>query len=162
MDSHRWSSKVHWAAAEGRTEQLGHLLKEGHNPSLRGGIASCWVRGADQPANRTPLHYAAKHGHLGCIKLLLSYGADPNSQDDDGYTPLHYLCQIHSPRQEEGETLRLGTQILLDFGANPKMKTIGGHTPLSLAILQSNLICRGVLEEHGMYTLSSLLLSLSI
>ncbi len=146
----RWSNDLHRAAAEGKTEDLERLLRAGHAPNQNGNI-SCWIRGAYHPAKRTPLHFAAKMGHLGCIRLLLRYGGDPNSQDEDGYTPLHYLCQIHSP---EEETIQLAATGLLEFGADPRRVTIGGHTPLALAVQQNNKFCQNVLEQQGGCTLT--------
>ena len=143
----QWSSGLHRAAAEGDTENLLRLLQDGHSPNQRGAIG-WWIRGAYQP-NRTPLHLASKEGHLKCIRLLLSYGADPNAQDDDDYTPLHYLCQIHSPGRERSEELRLGTTSLLEFGADPGLRAKAGHTPLALAMRQNNSVCRSILEEHS-------------
>lgn len=37
---------------------------------------------------RTPLHQAAKGGHLECVEVLLDAKADPNMQDVSGITPL--------------------------------------------------------------------------
>lgn len=150
----QWSSELHWAAGEGDTETLERLLRAGHTPNQPGNV-SCWIRGAYEPAKRTPLHHAAKRGHLGCIRLLLRYGGDPNSQDEDGYTPLHYLCQIHSPQEEEGKAIQLAATSLLDFGADPQRVTTGGHTPLALAVQQKNTFCRCVLDQHGMAAAST-------
>jgi len=143
-----WSSELHRAAGEGDAVELQRLLEEGRDPDARGSLG-CWLRGAYQ-SSRTPLHLAAKGDHLTCIRLLLRYGGDPNAQDDDGYTPLHYLCQVYRPDPDEGGRMWRCAVSLLEFGANPRLKTEGGHTPLDLAIIQGNTVCKEVLEENGM------------
>jgi hypothetical protein len=37
----------------------------------------------------TPLHWAARNGHIEIARLLLQNGADVNANDNFGYTPLH-------------------------------------------------------------------------
>ena len=150
-----WSSELHQAASEGRAGDLQRLLQAGHSPMARGGVG-WWVRGAYQ-GHRTPLHYAAKQGHLSCIRLLLCHGADPNAKDEDGYTPLHYLSQCHAPRPEWAEPLKLGTNSLLGYGAEPRTRTKGGHTPLMLATTHGNTACQTALEEHSMCTCTPLI-----
>ncbi|XP_023319187.1 serine/threonine-protein phosphatase 6 regulatory ankyrin repeat subunit C-like [Trichogramma pretiosum] len=41
----------------------------------------------------TPLHVAVSLGHKKLINLLLRYGADPNSTNVVGSTPLHIICK---------------------------------------------------------------------
>ena len=43
----------------------------------------------DDKTGRSPLHKAACHGHLACIKLLLEYGGNPGGRDFERATPLH-------------------------------------------------------------------------
>ncbi|ELT87577.1 hypothetical protein CAPTEDRAFT_29645, partial [Capitella teleta] len=38
----------------------------------------------------TPLHYAAEKAYIPIADLLLSNKANPNAQDDDADTPLHW------------------------------------------------------------------------
>jgi ankyrin repeat protein len=72
----------------------------------------------------TPLHFAAKKGHLeivrGCIKLK----ANINQKTYDGFTPLHY--GIYSGNIDV-------VKELIRNGANVSSKTARGTTPLSIA-----------------------------
>ena len=45
----------------------------------------------------TPLHIAAKYGHLKITKLLLCKGADPNKLTNCGLSALHFLARCHPP-----------------------------------------------------------------
>jgi len=42
----------------------------------------------DRYAGATPLHYAAKAGFIGTMKVFLEPGADSEALDDDGLTPM--------------------------------------------------------------------------
>ena len=149
--SYDWGEHfLHKAASEGDTSTLQQLLKEGHSPSTTGGT-TCWLRGASEIHTRTPLHYAAKHGHLDCIRLLLKYGADPNSRDGDGYTPLHYLCQVYKPGRDRHDNLRQCVSSLVLCGADIRAKTNSGKTPSEIAETQRNHICREAIEKQCMY-----------
>jgi len=46
------------------------------------------------------------------LQLLLAYGADPNSKDSDGNTPLHHVVSVDNPEL---------ISLLLDCGADPKI-----------------------------------------
>ena len=109
-------------------------------PSWRGPV-QCWLRGASSSQSQTPLHYAAKEGHLNSIRLLLVYGADPNARDEDGYTPLHYVCQIYSPGVERCDGIRKCVETLIEFGADIRAETNSGCTPGDLAQRQNNSVC---------------------
>ena len=149
VHSYYWGEHIlHQAASEGDTDGLLQLLKENYSPKATGGT-TCWLRGASNIHTRTPLHYAAKHGHLLCIRLLLKYGADPNSKDGDGYTPLHYLCQIYAPTLDRREKLSLCVASLVKCGADVRF-LIGGRTLLEIAQTQKNYVCKEALRQHCM------------
>ncbi|WP_410525987.1 ankyrin repeat domain-containing protein [Rickettsia endosymbiont of Cantharis rufa] len=40
----------------------------------------------------TPLHFAANYGNYFIVALLLSYGANPNIQNNNGETALHFAA----------------------------------------------------------------------
>lgn len=43
----------------------------------------------------TPLHVASARAQRNCTRLLLAAGADPNSKDGDGKTPLDVAGVAH-------------------------------------------------------------------
>lgn len=146
--SYSWSHQIHQAASEGNIRQLQHLLVEDNSPNTRGGV-SCWLRGASQFLTRTPLHYAAKEGHLECIRLLLINGADPNIKDEDGYTPLHYSCQVFKPSADQHDKLRKCVESLIEFGGDVQAETNSQHTPATLARVQNNDACYQQIANHS-------------
>ena len=63
----------------------------------------------------TPLHYAARHGHIECVRLLLMHGADWRSVNNFGETPLH--CTAMRGHVDCMQTLvQAGTNIFLSLG----------------------------------------------
>ena len=40
----------------------------------------------------TPLMFAARGGHLDCVRLLLENNADIETEDAEGWTALHYAA----------------------------------------------------------------------
>ncbi|BFZ20659.1 hypothetical protein BsWGS_23698 [Bradybaena similaris] len=112
---------------------------------------------------RRAIHYAAKNGHLECVRLLLKAGAISNCSDRFGRSPLHLACSkghtdivkllvqqcahINSSRSETGENALHVTAItsytevmrlLLDNGGDINAVTKpnkGGDTALHKAVL---------------------------
>jgi len=60
-----------------------------------------------------------------CMEILISYGADVNSQNDDGQTPLH--AAVHNSDIESA-------RLLLEHGSRLDIKDVHGETPLVLAM----------------------------
>ncbi len=86
------------------------LLKSGADPN----------KVTDQ--GETALHFAASLGNRpGIIVMLVTYGADINSQDADGRTPLHSAVKrVH----------RLNINVLMKYGADPNIKDKLKKTPM--------------------------------
>ena len=71
------------------------------------------------------MHLAAVNGFVDIMRLLYSSGADPNAEDDDGNTPLHYSSQ-HGHIQ--------GTIFLvIEANADPCLKNKVGYMPSDIA-----------------------------
>jgi ankyrin repeat protein len=77
---------------------------------------------------RTPLHYAAADGNEVEVRQLLSSGANPNDQDDNGWAPLHFAAQAVSGGV---------TKVLLEAGADTELEDSFGNTPLWRAAMNS-------------------------
>lgn len=72
------------------------------------------------PNNKSPMIYEFS-GSVEMIKLLLTYGADPNALDDVGMTPLHFCYFLMLDNNEEsgiGKPVEI-VQTLLEGGAHP-------------------------------------------
>ena len=115
----RWTP-LFWAAQEGHTEIAGLLLDAGANVNFTDSegftplkqavgeshlatVELLLLRGADihhrckSDGGCTVLHTAAAYGRIDCIRLLLSYGADPKTPTDDGQTPYDTAIECEEP-----------------------------------------------------------------
>jgi len=92
-------------------------------------------------ADADSLFTAAVGGDLAEVKrLVVDCGANPNIQDKDGYTPLHYAAWKGHLKVVE---------LLLEHGANPNIQDKDGYTPLHYAAWKGHLKVVELLLEHG-------------
>ncbi len=75
------------------------------------------------PVGWTALHQAVYRSSLSTVELLLSRGANPNSQSQDGSTPLHVAARRFILYKRLIRTL-------IDAGADVNAITLNGRTPL--------------------------------
>ena len=93
--------------------------------------------GAGGASGYTPLHYAAREGHLACVELLLRSGADVNrATTAGGATPLHRAA--FTGRVEV-------VHALLAAGARPAQQDADLETPLHKASAGGAVECVEVL-----------------
>lgn len=90
------------------------LIRKGADVNSQAGgltpaMAAIWVASRDAP-ELTDI-----------LRLLLDDGADPDTKDVAGWSPLHYAANNADL-----------TELLLDEGANPNIRTRDGDTPLHL------------------------------
>lgn len=148
-DSLDWT-KLHSAAALGRTELLELLLMKGANPQAQAKDGS------------TPLHLAVKRGHVAAARFLLAHGADATITDAQGSTALHLvaegsaveliadLADHHAPLDllngDGWSALHLAAnrghagmaEALLEAGANHTTPAANGWTALKIALMSGH------------------------
>jgi uncharacterized protein len=105
---------LHYAAAEGRVDNVIRLLGAGANPNLQDDNG--W----------SPLHFAAQTVSPGATEALLAAGADTKLRDFFGNTALSTAVFAS---KGDGSVIEL----LLRAGADPHAANSSGVTPLGLA-----------------------------
>eukprot|EP00940_MAST-03C_sp_MAST-3C-sp2_P001394 g1394.t1 len=103
----------------------GHLLHEAFVGDQTGVkkllLTGVDVNCRDEECKSTPLHHAAKCGHIHVAETLIAHGADVNAVDEEGETPLHEAC-------DGGNALLV--RLFLEHGAKINLTDKMGWTPL--------------------------------
>ena len=147
INEHDGDTRVHEAANSGQADVIDEFIKHGINPNVlnRDGLAAIHLAAQNDKANvietmaqlncdiniptrddqLTPLHIAAKQGHVESIKQLHVEGAYLDAVSIYGETPLHLAIQSgHLPVINE----------LIERGAALDAVTHYGDNPIHLAI----------------------------
>ncbi|XP_055420544.1 ankyrin repeat and SOCS box protein 9 isoform X1 [Bubalus kerabau] len=159
-----WHTPLFNACVSGSHECVNLLLQYGASPHPENDLAS-------------PIHEAAKRGHMQCIESLVAHGGDIDQNIHHLGTPLYMACEnlqvacakkllesgvnvnqgrgLDSPlhavaRASSGELVSL----LLDFGADTEARDAEGKRPLELVPPESPL--SQLLKREGPSTLMQL------
>lgn len=116
------------AVREGNIERVWSLISKGADVNIRNEVY------------RTPLHYAAEHGHLIVAELLIANGADVNAKTLNHVTPLHMAA-----RRGHYNIVNL----LIEKGADINAATEKGQTALDYATDAGYTDVVGLLRGEG-------------
>ncbi|XP_044267748.1 uncharacterized protein LOC123013350 [Tribolium madens] len=84
--------------------------------------------------------YFVSYNYQDCIKELISKNANPNLQNNNGATPLHYACKYRNAEIIE---------LLIDGGADVNVQTDEKQTPLHIAIALGKMQVVDLLLKKG-------------
>ena len=83
------------------------------------------------------LFKGVKENDLKKVAIALIKGADVNSKDEYGSSPLHYTESVEV------------AELLISAGADVNAKDKWGRSPLRLAFIRKNVEMQDLLKQHG-------------
>ena len=138
------SKEEQWATlippGTGGGAKLRRACKEGDYKTTKNLIArGASVHSFDEAFERTPLHFAAMHGHIACAALLIEHGAAADPVDVSNLMPIHLAA-------EHGKAA-MCQWLARTAGANVVARTPNGCTPLQYAVSNNHSQCALALLE---------------
>ncbi|XP_034026225.1 ankyrin-1a isoform X14 [Thalassophryne amazonica] len=121
----------------------------------------------------TPLHCAARNGHVRIIEILLDHGAPIQAKTKNGLSPIHmaaqgdhmdcvkqllqYNAEIDDITLDHLTPLHVAahcghhrmTKVLLEKGAKPNSRALNGFTPLHIACKKNHMRVMDLLLKHS-------------
>ncbi|KAK0138733.1 Ankyrin-1 [Merluccius polli] len=121
----------------------------------------------------TPLHCAARNGHVRIIEILLDHGAPIQAKTKNGLSPIHmsaqgdhmdcikqllqYNAEIDDITLDHLTPLHVAAhcghhrmaKVLLDKGAKPNSRALNGFTPLHIACKKNHIRVMDLLLKHS-------------
>lgn len=128
------------AAIDGNSNVVDLLIGRGANVNARGRLQRiCSLNNQEPTLTRVegarPLHAAVAGRNLHVVRSLLRNGADPNTPDDNGDTPLLFVAALSMA------TFRSAVEVareLIKSGADVGFAGKDGRSPLLVAVTQGN------------------------
>ena len=141
-----------WATAQNQPAMIRLLVAKGADVNARATVRD-WQRrvtaeGRPKDMNHggmTPLLYAAREGHVECIRELLHAKAQVDLPDPDGTTPL--VLALMNGHWDAGKAL-------VDGGADVNLWDLYGQAPLYMAVDMKTLPAGARVELPGMDAIS--------
>ena len=94
-----------------------------------------------------PIHDAVFDGVIARVQAELDKGVDVNTEDEFGFTPLHFAAWVGHKEIAE---------LLISKGADVNAKNDEGKTPLDMAIDRNRTETADLLRKHGAKTAEEL------
>jgi uncharacterized protein len=121
-----------WAVAQKHAAVARELIAHGADVNAHSAVNNWERQQSAEPREKwlplgglTPLEFAARHGCVNCIPVLVEAGADVNAVDQDGISAL--LSAIINGHYD-------AAVLLVEKGANPNLADRTGRTPLYSAV----------------------------
>ena len=122
-------------------DRLARAIVTGNMPDVRLYVRTAGDADAREGNGMSALELAIEHMQLDIIRYLLRVGANPNSRDAFGQTPLHWAVDIEcedARYREDTEGVDYApkatlTPMLLEAGADPSITDVHGLTALHWA-----------------------------
>ncbi|EFJ09749.1 hypothetical protein SELMODRAFT_184376 [Selaginella moellendorffii] len=118
LEEMEFARSLSGAAHTGDVKRMERLLEKG--ACVQGGAAAAY----------SPLHYAARNGHLEACRLLLKFGAGVDARTRSGRA-----TSLHRAAFAGHEDI---VALLLESGADRDAVDSDGHTPLHKAMIQNH------------------------
>lgn len=145
---------LHIVATSGDYQIVEALIKAGTNINAQNTHGETPIRQAAQnghvqivkllcsyganPNLDTPLHEAAFRGNLELVQILCDHNANPNHLDKERSTPLHYItCERFIGEISENHIKAMG--VLIERGASPKQLNLSKLNPLETLELNTQI-----------------------
>jgi ankyrin repeat protein len=93
------------------------------------------VRCRDEQTTWSLVHTAVEHRQLAAIQELVQSGVDVNTEDGQGWTPLHLAVDVEADAAEQKAVApdTRSIRLLLELGADPKHVNKEGETAIDKA-----------------------------
>lgn len=116
------STSLHWAARDGKLNTVEYFIKNKEEKRVD-------VNKADKDG-KTALHVAIDRRHVEVVRALIAAGADVNTTNKYGYTPLHSALPDINENEEQRKSATLLVEILIAAEADADKPNQYGETPL--------------------------------